>query len=60
MRFDGLATPEIPEEHHPQAKVVKLADLRAQLPADEPVVTDAQRASQLAERRQHAQRRENF
>ena len=60
MRYDGLATPEIPEEHHPQAAVVKLADLRAHLPVDEPVVSSEQRASRLAERRQHAQRRENF
>ena len=60
MRYDGLATPEVPEEHHPQASVVKLAELRAFLPADEPVISSEQRASQLAERRQDAQRRENF
>ena len=60
MRFDGLAPPEIPEEQHPRTKLVKSADVRAHLPADEPVVTAEQRASQLAQRRQHAQRRENF
>ena len=60
MRFDGLETPEIPEEHHPSAQLVKLADLRKHLPMDEPTVSPQERTAQLAERRRHAQRRENF
>jgi hypothetical protein len=60
MRYDGLETAEIHEAQHPTATLVKLSDLRASLPVDEPTVSPQERANQLAVRRRHVQRRENF
>ena len=60
MRYDGLEAAEIPDEHHPTAMLVKLSELQASLPADEPTVSPQERADQLAARRRHVQRRENF
>jgi len=60
MRYDGLETAEIPEAHHPTATVVKFSELRASLPLDEPTVSPQERADELAARRRHVQRRENF
>jgi hypothetical protein len=60
MRYDGLETAEIPEAQHLAATLVKLSDLRASLPVDEPTVSPQERANQLAVRRRHVQRRENF
>lgn len=52
-RPDGLDAPQ------PVARVVKLAELRAHLPADHPRVTAAERAETLARRRRAYDRRTN-
>ena len=50
MRWQGLAG-TLGEAEAPAAEVVKLAELRASLPADTPVLDAAARARQLAARR---------
>ncbi len=60
MRYDGLDVAEIPDEHHPTATLVKLSELQDSLPPDEPIVSKQERIDDLAMRRRHVQRRENF
>ena len=56
LRFQGLRTP-IPEADNPTAQHVKLADLRAHLPADTSVFSREDRRRQLALRQLQVQRR---
>ena len=60
MRYDGLDVAGIPDEHHPKATLVKLSELQDSLPPDEPLVSKQERIDDLAMRRRHVQRRENF
>ena len=48
LRWQGIA--ELPEDHQPKARKVKLSELREYLPTDEPAVTPVARREQLAER----------
>jgi hypothetical protein len=50
MRWQGVAAPLGPE-HAPTARLVKLANLRAVLPADTPRTSAEERAAQLSARR---------
>lgn len=54
LRWQGLAGPLPPQ---PRTQLVKLADLRKHVPADEPVVTPEQRQAQLALREATVNRR---
>lgn len=55
LRYDGMREVEVPKDKWPTAKKVKLADLRAHLPADTPLVSAEQRRAAIAERRHHVQ-----
>lgn len=59
MRYDGMSS-ELLGAERPVAKRVSLNELRDYLPEDEPQLTPAQRAEQIAVRRQHVQRRFGF
>ena len=50
LRWQGIA--ELPDDHQPTARKVKLSEVRAHLPADEPKVTPEARREQLARRQQ--------
>ena len=50
MRWQGVKAPLTAAEA-PIAKLVPLASLRAELPADTPVISEAARRSQIAERK---------
>lgn len=56
MRYDGMSAP-LSDEQTPVAELVKLADLREHLPADEPEISADERALGISERRRHVQLR---
>lgn len=57
LRYDGMAGKTFDKARYPTATKVKLADLRAHLPADVPTMSPAERTKQIAERRRHVQQR---
>lgn len=56
LRYDGMQAP-IPRADWPTLRRIRLADLRAALPADTPAFDAAAREAQIAARRRHVQRR---
>lgn len=60
LRYDGLPVAELPEPEHPVARLVPFDAIAEHLPADEPRVTRAERATALAARRRHVQERFGF
>jgi hypothetical protein len=57
LRFDGTSEATFDPAHYPTANKVALRDLTKHLPAGTPMVSPAQRASEIAARRRHVQRR---
>jgi hypothetical protein len=55
LRYDGTTERTFDPARYPTATKVRISDLRAALPNDTPVVTDAQRRDEIARRRRHVQ-----
>jgi hypothetical protein len=56
MRWQGLEQ-ALPEQQHPQARLVSFADLASELPADIPAFDEAQRRQQIQQRRANVHER---
>jgi len=60
LRYDGMPVAELPEEHHPVARRVKLAEIAQHLPPGEPTLAPGERAAAIAKRRRHVQERYGY
>jgi hypothetical protein len=57
LRFDGMRSAEFDPDLRPTARVVPLAELPVELPPGDHAVTPSERATTIAARRRHVQRR---